>query len=285
MMNNNEIIEKFNSLMEKYIKKNHINHAYLIETNVEDKISLAYELIKKIMSFDTNSSIEELRKNNDLLIINSETNNIKSEEIENLKEKYKTKSTNNNKRFYIIDESEKLNDFASNKLLKFLEEPEDDVVAIFLTENKNKLLKTIISRCQLIRFFIPTDRFLGYDEETVDYMFNFVKNIEENKEDAIAYQNIIDSKKLSDRLFAQEFLNNLLYIYDDALHYKTINKVEYFPLREEKIKYISDNNTSDQLKNKISSINYCIDILKYNPNIKLLIDKLIIMMSGVEIHE
>ncbi len=282
MTENIEIIDKFNSVLEKYIKKDHINHAYLIETNFEEKTILAYELIKRILSFETKITIDDLIKNNDLVFINSSSNIIKTDEIENLKNKYKTKSINSSKRIYVIDDSEKLNDFASNKLLKFLEEPEEDIVAIFLTENKKKLLKTIVSRCQLIRFYIPIDRFSNYDEEYVEYMFNFVKNIEENKEEAIAYQNIIDTKRLSDRSFIQEFLNNLLYIYGDALYYKITNKVEYFPLRIDKIEYISKNNTNIQLKNKINGINICIEQLKYNPNIKLLIDKLIIIMSGVE---
>ena len=162
------IIEKFNIILEKYIKKDHINHAYLIETNIEEKKILAYELIKKILSFESNITIEELQKNNDLIFISSTSNIIKADEIENLKDKYKTKSINNNKRIYVIDDSEKLNDFASNKMLKFLEEPEEDIVAIFLTENKNNLLKTIVSRCQLIRFYIPIDRFSKYDEEYVE---------------------------------------------------------------------------------------------------------------------
>ena len=34
--------------------------------------------------------------------------------------------------------------------MKFLEEPEENIVAILVTENKFQLLDTIISRCQLI---------------------------------------------------------------------------------------------------------------------------------------
>ena len=280
----NKIIENFRNLINSYVKKDKINHAYLLETNYNDKMMLADELINKIMSYEENYNLEEMKRDHDLTVIDPSSNNIKAEEIETLKEKYKTKSINNGKRIYVINNAERLNDFASNKLLKFLEEPEDDIIAILITENKNNLLKTIISRCQLIRFFINIDRFENYDEEYTDYMFNFINNIEENKEDAIAFQNIINIKKLSDRVFIQRFLNDLLYIYSDVLHFKTTRKIEYFQFRIDQIENISEKNSIDQIRKKINGINFCIERLKYNPNIKLLIDKLIIEMSGVEIE-
>ena len=151
-----------------------------------------------------------------------------------------------------------------------------------MTNNKNKLLKTIISRCQILRFVIPINKFKEYEEEYIDSLFDFVINIEENKEEAIAYQNKYDVKKLSDRTYIQEFLNNILYIYDEALKYKIDKILDYFPSKEKEIEYISSNNTIDEIKIKINSIYSIISRLKYNPNIKLLVDKLIILMIGVE---
>jgi hypothetical protein len=57
----------------------------------------------------------------------------------------------NGKKIYIIHLIEKATIGAMNSLLKFLEEPVDDVVAIITTQNISKVLATIISRCQLIR--------------------------------------------------------------------------------------------------------------------------------------
>lgn len=281
-MNNNEIIESFNNIIDKYVKKNRINHAYLIETNYEDKISLAEELIKKILSFDNIITLEEIKLNNDLILIDTDTNMIKAEEIEKLKEQFMMTSINGNERIYIINNAEKLNDFASNKLLKFLEEPEKGIIAILLTENKNNLLETIVSRCQSIRFFINTKMFSNVDPEYIDYLFNFIMNIEDNKEEAIAYENLYDLKKLSDRSYLQELLNNILYIYDDVLSYKVNGIIEHFNSHIDKIKKISENNDINDLRRKISSINKCINRLKYNPNTKLLLDKLILLMTGVE---
>ncbi len=280
---NDEVEKKYEQLLDTYIKKDKINHAFLIETNCNDRITLAKKLAQKIISFDKVSSLEELEKNSDLLIIKTETNSIKTEDIENIKDKFMTKSTSGSKRIYIIEEAEKLNDFAANKLLKFIEEPEEDIVAILVTENKNNVLKTIVSRCQMLRFFIAEDKFKDCEKEYIDSMFEFVMNIEENKEAAIAFQNRYDIKKLSERNYIQEFLNNILFIYDDVIHYKVSGKVQYFQEYSDKIKVINEKNSIDDLRKKINAINVCIERLKHNPNIKLLLDKLVILMTGVDV--
>ena len=276
------VIIKFNNTIDKYVKKDRVNHAYLIETNYDNKITLAEELIKKILSFENSITIEELKLNNDLIIIESDTNTIKTEEIENLKDQFITTSLNGTPRIYIINEAEKLNDFASNKLLKFIEEPEENIIAILLTENKNNLLETIISRCQIIRFFLNQNNIKKLERDYIEELFNFVINIEENNEEAIAFQNKYDIKKLSDRKYLQDFLNNILYIYDDVILYKINKTVEYFTTDIDKINKISENNDINDIKRKINAINTCINRIKYNPNTKLLIDKLILLMTGVE---
>lgn len=278
---NDDVINKFNLVINKYIKKDKINHAYLLETNYDNKIELAKEIVKTILSYESKVSIEDLELNGDLIVISNESNIIKTEDIELIKEKFKTKSILNSKRIYIIDGAEKLNNYAANKLLKFLEEPEEDIVAILTTENKNNVINTIVSRCIGIRFI--TNNIKEFDQEYVDKLFSFIDNVEENKEKAIAFQNIYDVKELSDRNYLKEFLNNLLLIYDDVIQYKICNKVNYFPNNIEKIGKICEDNNIEDIKRKINGINECINRLKFNPNVKLLIDKLIILMSGVDI--
>ena len=51
---------------------------------------------------------------------------------------------------FIIDGAELLSIEAANRLLKTLEEPEAKVIFILLTTDENKLLKTVVSRCQRI---------------------------------------------------------------------------------------------------------------------------------------
>lgn len=278
-----ELLE-FSKIIDKYIKKDKINHAYLIETNSNNRIDIAKELIKKILSYEENDSIEQLNINYDLQILKTEAQTIKKEEILNIKEKFKTKSIYNSKRIYIIEEAEKLNSSSANTLLKFLEEPEENIIAILITSNRNIVINTIVSRCQIIRYYVKESLNFGFNFEYVDKLFKVILCIEEKKEHSIAYVNDIDIKDLMDRQSFSEFLNNMLYVYNDVLHNKLGLPIQYFEGNEENIKKIADQNTIISIKIKTNAINECIERIKYNANIKLLLDKLIILMTGVDIN-
>ena len=62
-------------------------------------------------------------------------------------EKFSNKSIYNNYQIYVVHNAEMLNISASNTILKFLEEPEDNIIAIFLSTHRYKVLPTILSRC------------------------------------------------------------------------------------------------------------------------------------------
>lgn len=55
-------------------------------------------------------------------------------------------------RFFIIDDADKMNDEASNALLKTLEEPPATTFIVLVTSRPDNLLQTIRSRCQIVRF-------------------------------------------------------------------------------------------------------------------------------------
>jgi len=55
-------------------------------------------------------------------------------------------------RFFIIDDADKMNDSASNALLKTLEEPPPSSYIFLITSRPDALLPTIRSRCQMLRF-------------------------------------------------------------------------------------------------------------------------------------
>lgn len=56
------------------------------------------------------------------------------------------------KRVFIINDADKMNDSSSNALLKTLEEPPGTTYLILVTSRPDALLQTIRSRCQTIRF-------------------------------------------------------------------------------------------------------------------------------------
>lgn len=55
-------------------------------------------------------------------------------------------------RIFIIDDAHKMNDAASNALLKTLEEPATTTHLVLITSSPDSLLQTILSRCQVFRF-------------------------------------------------------------------------------------------------------------------------------------
>lgn len=284
MEEENNNMNNFDNIINKYIKKDKINHAYLIETNNLNRLELATTFANKILSLEEKNKIEDLKRDFDLQIIKTEAQSIKKEEIIELKEKFKTKSIYNSKRIYIIEEAEKLNTSSANTLLKFLEEPEDNIIAILITSNRNLVINTIVSRCQIIRYYTNQTQNTELDNEQLENLLTFAIDFENKKEKTIAYINKYYTKQMSDRNTLAKFLKNLLYLYSDVLHYKIGVDIEYFFLYEEQIGKISKYNKIEDIENKINAINTCIDRLKYNPNIKLLLDKLIILMSGVDVN-
>lgn len=70
-------------------------------------------------------------------------------------------------RFFIIDDADKMNDAASNALLKTLEEPAATTYLFLITSRPDALLQTILSRCQTLRFApIPAADIENYLLET-----------------------------------------------------------------------------------------------------------------------
>lgn len=77
---------------------------------------------------------------------------IKTDEIKSLQKEFSLTSFGEKYRVVIIRSAQKMNIVAQNALLKILEEPPIKSVLILVAENEKKLLPTILSRCQLMRF-------------------------------------------------------------------------------------------------------------------------------------
>ena len=123
----------------------------------------------------------------DLYIIEGDDTTIKKEQIVKLEDEFKNTSLLKNKRIYIIKESEKMNDSSSNTLLKFLEEPNDNIVAILLTKDRYKLLPTIISRCQIIS--LKSNNIVVDDS---NMYLNLIKYLIDGDDLFLNYDSIID---------------------------------------------------------------------------------------------
>jgi len=74
------------------------------------------------------------------------------DEIRELKERVKFRPLKSKYKIFIIDESHQLTKEAANALLKTLEEPPSNTVFILATTEIQKMIPTIISRCQTFSF-------------------------------------------------------------------------------------------------------------------------------------
>ena len=152
--------DKFIKYINHIIQNDKISHAYLIEIGSEADLYYVYQFVKMIIC---NLSFEDLEKSNnpilslidhndypDVFRIDPDGSMIKKNQLLDLQKEFSNKSLYGSKRVYIINEADKLNNYAANTMLKFLEEPEDNIVAILLTDNRYHVLDTIISRCQIL---------------------------------------------------------------------------------------------------------------------------------------
>lgn len=279
------------------LNKHHLSHAYLFETKfVNDKMSFAKAVSKAILcnqkySNSQNclncSQCEKIDKNcySELKIIEPDGAWIKKEQLTELQNQFNRKGIESSNRVYIIKEADKLNLAAANSLLKFLEEPEEGIVAILLVDNIYKLLPTIISRCQIIRLKPEngiTIEKSQKEENLIDSAVKFVDFYEKNKLNTILYIDSIwfDNIESKDMEYAFDVI---ITYYKDILNWKLGRNLINF---QDKINLIEKYDLSE--KNIINKINLILDAkqkLKINVNSKLMMDKLVIDLERVDSND
>lgn len=287
-----ELQPEFYDFAVKIVNNKKISHAYFIETSsFKDGKKLAIAFAKFLLFNNYKSKGNDLDIENinnlidnggyrDLYIVEPDGVWIKKEQILSLKEEFSSKSVNDSLRIYIINQADKLNKSAANSMLKFLEEPEENIVAILLADNRYNVIKTILSRCQT--FKLKEEKKINYDNQVVIDMFDFVMNLERNGLKTICYINDLWNKKYSTK---DEYSNNfdvMAEIYMDVINYKLGNEIKFNSSIND-IEYISKNNDIDNLLRKINVINKARENNKFNLNFSLMMDKLIIDVVGGEL--
>lgn len=136
---------------------------------------------------------------NDLLILDGSESLIKKEDILKLQEQFsKTALEKMGKKFYILNEIDNASASALNSLLKFLEEPSgDSTYAILMSTHPERLLDTIISRCQLLTFN-TSDRYEILSEINQDgidaYELNLMSQLVNDKDEMLSLLNDEETK-------------------------------------------------------------------------------------------
>lgn len=300
-MNANDIFIKDQPILTKIF--NNINktkknvQAYVLTGESKEKLQKYALLLSKIL-ICPNQYHEDCNKCNicnrindnnysELKIIYPENRVIKKDEIVKLRNYFNTQSIEGRNQVYIIHDIETLNQSASNSILKFLEEPESNLTAIFTTTNIDSVIKTVISRCQIIKInnirvkygldFVK--EISNLDEEKIYLVIDFLKNIEKNY--AIAFSELKNNfiKYFDNKELVSSALKVMLLYYKDMLNYKIRNKCYYFEVND--IKLISKNQTEDLISKKISFILENLKKIEYNVNILLFMDNLLIGIGEI----
>ena len=171
-------------ILKNALMNNRVAHSYLFTGEINPlKKEAAFLMAQSIIEDKNDFACEKCDtcqriKNNtyfDLIYVDGNTSLIKNEDIENIRsEFYKTALEASGKKIYIIDNINNASTKALNTLLKILEEPSSkDSYAIFITNKKEDLLSTIVSRCLEVPFLTRDfseliNEYINHDIEYID---------------------------------------------------------------------------------------------------------------------
>ncbi|MDG0844513.1 DNA polymerase III subunit delta' [Staphylococcus equorum] len=139
----------------KAYQSNKLSHAYLFEGDDGQTMQqVAIDFTKLILCDQDNQCQLKVETFNhpDFMYISSEETTIKKDQIEQLLHHMNQLPIEGDYKVYIIESFEKLTIQGENSILKFLEEPPENTIAILLTTKPEQILDTIHSRCQHVYF-------------------------------------------------------------------------------------------------------------------------------------
>ena len=264
-----------------------INHAYLIETNNnEDELVDTYlnEFYKQLLICGLNESNEvgiskeklinllENKSYPDLLEIKPENNVIKKEQLLEMMEKFSNKSVYGTYQIYVIHHAEMLNLSSANTILKFLEEPENNIIAVLLSTHRYKVLPTILSRCTVMTLKQEKSNMIDVNDNQI--LIKLFNNLLIDTEPLIIlfndyYESLFQTKELS--------LDTLKKISKILQYYIQTNDLSSLSIKSSDI-----NLNKFQLLEIVSIIDEFSVELQYNVNIKLWLDSLLIKLTEVK---
>ena len=139
-----EAVSYFKSIVDKDKKNNSINHAYLLTGGRGiGKTTLARLFARSLDTADI-----------DIIELDTASNR-GIDEIKELRDQVYARPINSKYKVFILDEVHMITPQGANALLKTLEEPTPWTIFILCTTDPDKLISTIVSRCQIIKLKSP----------------------------------------------------------------------------------------------------------------------------------
>ena len=307
------------------LQKDQLSHAYLISgNNGAPLIDVATFFAKSILCDDPSpmacdSCITCLRVDDgnypDFFVFDGGKATIKKDDVTTIETAFDKKAFENKGiRVYVLNLIENMTTQAINSILKFLEEPGQNVYAFLTTNNENVILPTIISRCQVLRLRLIDKQIVikdamengveKKDAELLSYFYNdgeliseilgdkesnnafftakqcfedILQVMEEGDTNDIIYSsqsNIVNAIKSKEA--CRYFINMLVMAYEDMIN-----------IQNQKNAFLESYATIlDNLSKKLSHLDEsliellkCSGIVNTNVNIALLIDHLFYIIT------
>ena len=230
---------KINNLVNSY-HENKFSHAFLSVTNDIDRCRNDVLELIKVISCPSSYSDDcktcnlcyQIDKGSlpNLIQIYPDGMNIKKEQILNIEEHFSAKPIYLKNNIYIINNADKLNKAAANTMLKFLEEPEDNILGFFITNNKEQMLDTIKSRCQIVLVNYVAGELLTSDENfsnIKELSQIYLKSLLIEKKDGIILNKMVFTESVLDRNELHNCLKFWMILFTDAIKQKDLNEFDF----------------------------------------------------------
>lgn len=247
----------------------------------------------------------------DVMIFDGEQSKIKKGDIEKIIDNFdKSALEAKGIMIYILHLVETMTSVAVNSLLKFLEEPGKNIYAFLTTENESKVLPTILSRTQILRFkAIDRDRVIseaideGVQSEDAEMLSAFyndsetIKKMTENDKYLTAKEalKLQIEALLTDRdtaIFTSQrkvvpimkdsqecarlYIKMLSEIFKDLVHLSVKEDITLKSYKDDLVELCSKIKNIDKLLTMLMSATSKLDV---NVNIPLLLDHIIYVIS------
>lgn len=306
-------------IIENSIKNNRLSHAYLFTGpkgtyKKEMALHLAMMLYCKeeipCYNCDQCLAIMENRHLN-IHYIEPQGQTIKKEQIIALQEEFSKTSLLPGPRIYIINDADTMSASAANSLLKFIEEPSSEIYGILITEHKDNMLSTIISRSMIIQFHELDKKVLNNELQktdkskliinvvtlltsniseamsvindegfikTINVFEKFINNLAENKNTNLFYKE--NSDILGNKEKLRIFLALLEAYFRDIYEYKLNGQIIVFDSLLDAIKTTEAKYDAESIVKYLSQILQLSKKIGYNVNMSLLINQFLIELNG-----
>ena len=164
MKNWSNIVERqpiATKMLQQMLVRQRVSHAYLIQGDKgTGKEAIGYLLAKslfckQIANGEPCNQCNECNRidsgnHPDVHWVRPDGASIKKDQIAHLQKEFTYTGMESNQKVYLISHADLMTTNAANRLLKFLEEPNQQTTAILMTANNHAILDTIKSRCQMI---------------------------------------------------------------------------------------------------------------------------------------